>query len=135
MFFVKDEFAERWWSEDGDLMQKGAGELFTPIKTLLATRNARARAAHSSQIFERDFTWRPHYEIVGGGKLKSPYHVHHVVLDGTKTFLPLGWRLSRQVMQNIESNGDAFAKLTFDLVQLELSAKDTTARIKEAAPR
>jgi hypothetical protein len=132
VFFVKDDFANRWWSVDGDLSHTGRGELFTPLTTLLNTRYARARAVHSREGYTETLSERTDLYGVDGEEFQTPHDLHHVILDGTKTFLPLGWRLSRQTMRNIESSNGAFSKLTFDLIQLELNAEPIGARMIEA---
>jgi hypothetical protein len=129
MFFVKDDFAMRWWLSDGELSHSGNGELLAPLKILLNTRIARTRSAHSRQGFDESIRWRRDLIKIAGEEFFAPPEIHHVVLDGTKSFLPLGWRLSKEVMRNIEQSDGAFSKLTLDLIQLELNAQDTAERI------
>jgi hypothetical protein len=134
MFFVKDDFANRWWFPDGDLSSHGAGELFTPIKTLLNTRAARTRSVHSRVMaFDDDltheadpnFTNADKYYPVSGSIIRNRDDLYHIVLDGAKIFLPLGWRLSGKSMTNIEESKGAEARLTLELIQHELMGRDT----------
>jgi hypothetical protein len=134
MFFVKDDFANRWWFADGDLSPHGAGELFTPIKTLLNTRAARTRSVHSrATTFDDDlthasnpnFTKTNQFYRIDGSIISNTDELYHIVLDGAKIFLPLGWRLSNRSMKSIEESRGVEAQLTFDLIRYELIGRDT----------
>jgi len=52
--------------------------------------------------------------------------LHHVMLDGTRFFLPLGWRLSRRSMDSIQQGDNDVAQQTLSIVRAELMGEDTT---------
>ena len=138
MVFTKDLYAEQFWGPFPDLSSSRPSEVWAPLKTLLNTGSARTRAVHSRQShFDDDFNYvdassddeiitkLDRYRIPGEVILGTK-ELHHAMLDGTTFFLPLGWRLSRRSMVNIDASHSRATQLTFEIIQGELMGKDTT---------
>jgi formylglycine-generating enzyme required for sulfatase activity len=110
--FARDDFADRWWHQTGQLSQSSPSELLAPIEVLLNTRRARTRAVHSrlhlyDEAFLKEGT--PHFknEIIASTnqtELRFEHrNLYNVMLDGSKFLLPLGWHLSKSALSSIES--------------------------------
>lgn len=152
MIFTMDDFAVKFTRTDGDLSSSTSGELYTPLKTMLNTRRARTRAINLRQTdFNDDFKhlgWLTWFEgppdLIRKGMAvlrryfipKAPFlgvdDLHHVMLDGTRFFLPLGWRLSERSMLNIErsmldneENKGTPSIFALKLIRSELMGEDT----------
>ena len=122
MIFVKDAYAEQFWGPFADLTSSRPNELMAPARTWLNNGSARTRAVHIRQSsFDDDFNYvesaSPDSVLekldrfrIKGEVFLGTNELHHVMLDGTRFFLPLGWRVSRRSMDNIRS-GDSEAKI------------------------
>lgn len=141
MAFTMDEFAEQFWSPFADLSAGTPGEIFAPLKTMLNTRVSRTRAVHIREsLFDDD------YRMVEGesrplGRYKLPGvqflgvdDLHQVMLDRTKTFLPLGWRLSAQSLFNASAKPSAPTMMTYRLIAAELMGEDTETIKRPPSP-
>ena len=133
MIFAIDEYASRYIHSAENRMSSHPGEILPPIQTMLASRMARTRAVHLHAVQEghlpfarRTDVRARQYRIAGSKDVWIGIDdVHQVALDGTKFFLPLGWRLSQRSVQIIGGNLDAPSALAFKLIQYELEGKDT----------
>jgi hypothetical protein len=133
MIFAVDDFASRYIRSEAERTSDRPGELLPPIQTMLAGRAARTRAVHLHALHEGFLPYRDEarprsarYDIQGSRDIWiGDDGVHQVPLDGTKFFLPLGWRLSQRSMQTIGENKHAPSTLAFQLVQHELEGKST----------
>src|SRR5262249_28554231 len=105
----------------------------TPILTLLNTSRARTRAVHIRET-QYDETYNPleksdpgqtrWYAIPEASIGMSVDSVHQVVIEGRSFFLPLGWRLSKRTIDQIDTDWPN-TSLTRKLIMLELTGEDT----------
>src|SRR5262249_9624169 len=98
VIFARDDFANRWWNQEGVLSRISPNEAVVPTETLLNTRRARTRAVHSRKQLYDDalFLPRSQYfrstEIQSASQLETGFEnkaVYNVMLDGNAVFLPL----------------------------------------------
>lgn len=122
-----DEFFARMLGEDTELTTTSPGELYAPLKTLLKTRASRTRAVHAREwLFDEAFNVKDPtlFYSIPDSRLRYGVHgLHQVMLDGTKFFVPLGWRLSKRSIANIANNKDGSALITAELIRRELMAE------------
>jgi hypothetical protein len=149
MVFAMDEFAKQFWSSDADLSSSGPGELLAPLKTMMNARRTRTRAVHIRQsLFDDDYG---HLGGLRDGGSPADYarnrrftipdtpflgtdDLHQVMLDGSKSFLPLGWRLSRRSMRTISESMSPATKMTYELIRHELMGEDTESFKRPVGP-
>lgn len=128
MVFAKDDYASQFWGDFADFSATTPGEFAAPIRTMLNTRRARTRAVHTREsLFDENYFYQPtagRYPIEGEHFLGHD-DMHHVMLDGTKSFLPLGWRLSHRSMVNIAESRTRPTAITFELIRRELMGEET----------
>ena len=128
--FTRDQFTDRWWFRNGDLLAKSAGELLSPVTLLLNTRQARTRAVHSRlSFFDDDFQRKANADSLKDILIHSKVDkladsvksngLLNVVLDGTSFYLPLGWHLSAASVDNIQTQKLPLA--ASDVVAAELA--------------
>lgn len=137
MAFAKDDYASQFWSGFADFSAASPGEMAAPIRTMLNTRRARTRAVHAREsLFDDDYFYLPkarRYRIEGEPFLGHD-DMHHVMLDGTKSFLPLGWRLSGRSMVNIAESRTRPTAMTFELIRRELMGEETESFKRPPGP-
>lgn len=128
MVFAKDDYADQFWSNGADLSATSPGELVPPLRTMLKTRQSRTRAVHAREsLFDEDYNYLPtagRYTI-NGVRYLGHDDIHHVMLDGVSSFLPLGWRLSQRSMRNIAESRTPPTAMTFELIRRELMGEET----------
>jgi hypothetical protein len=132
--FAMDEYMKRYWDAYADLSASTPGEIFAPIKTLLNTRVARARAIHRKEI-EFDDAFQPVSQdrLRASGRYVIPKssipfgvdHMHQKMLEGGSFFLPLGWRLSNHSKRKIWLAEGSTGRVTYELIRRELEGEDT----------
>ena len=140
-----DSVAQRFWSDYPDMTESGPGELMTPITVLLNTRVARTRAVQAREgAFDSSMNRLAASEGAGRRSGPSPSSagrrsgtsdgcdrlsvatdIHMVELDGTRFFLPLGWRLSRLSMVHIDSHLRDCRRKEVDKIIAELTDKES----------
>lgn len=137
MVFAKDDYADQFWSQGADMAATSPGELLAPLRTMLKTRQSRTRAVHAREsLFDEDYNYLPtrgRYHIKDVRFLGHD-DIHHVMLDGVSSFLPLGWRLSQRSMRNIAESLTPPTAITYELIRRELEGEDTAQVKREAAP-
>lgn len=127
--FVRDEFADRWWHQTGQLSQSSPSELLGPIEVLLNTRRARTRAVHSrlhlydEAYFTAGTTHFQSSEITSTNVTELQFEhrdLYNVMLDGRQFFLPLGWHLSKSALTSIEQARSQETMRSIDLIRRDL---------------
>ncbi|MFM1815735.1 MAG: hypothetical protein RLZ98_2430 [Pseudomonadota bacterium] len=145
MVFALDDYAYQIMGAYADLSAGQPGEILAPVVTMLNARRARTRAIHLRQsFFDDDYQYLvglPSQMLAKHSRYVMPDtpflghdDIHHVMLDGSKSFLPLGWRLSHRSMVNIAESRTEATKMTFELIRRELLGEDTE-NIKRPATR
>lgn len=139
MVFTMDEFFERMLGQDTELTAAGTGELYGPLKTLLNTRSSRTRAVHTREwLFDENMNVKNKdlfYPIPNSRLRFGTREIHQVMLDGTKFFLPLGWRLSKRSMANIASGRDGSVTIATELIRRELMAQNIDDLLVKKRPQ
>lgn len=127
MVFAMDDFFLRMLGEDTELASSGSGELYSPLKTLLNTRSARTQAVHVREwLFGDDLRRRDplSFQKIPNSPLQfGTNQLHQVMVDGSKFFLPLGWRLSSRSVATIANNPEGSAAATAAMIRKELMAE------------
>ncbi len=132
--FTVDTMANSYMKSEAERTYDHPGELDSPIATMLAGRVARTRAVYEAMLSDRYLPFASAgspahgygYTIRGSNVVhEGNALVHQVPLDGTKFFLPLGWRLSKRSIATISDNADAASDLALDFVTYELEGRDT----------
>ena len=143
-----DSVAQRFWSDYPDMTESGPGELLTPLVVLLNTRVARTRAVQAREgAFDSSMNRLAADEGAGRRSGSSPSSagrrsgssdgcdrlsvakdIHMVELDGTRFFLPLGWRLSRLSMVHIDSYLKDCRRKEVDKIIAELTDREILNR-------
>jgi hypothetical protein len=133
VIFARDEFANRWWSQEGVLSRVNPSEFLAPTDTLLNTRRARARAVHTRKQLYDDAFFLPESQYFKSANISRDAvpetafenkEVYNVMLDGKAVLLPLGWHLSKSALSRIQSTKSQETRRSTRLIRRDLMGGD-----------